>query len=88
MKKQTRIMQSFAMFSQFGINMVVTIGMCAAVGYFLDKRLGTKFFFIVLFFVGALAGFRNIYVLACKVLNDENIKEKKHVSKKEKEGHE
>ena len=61
-RKQT--VRLLAMISQFGINMLVPIAMCFFTGMYLDKRLGTSYITIILFFVGALAGFRNIYMFA------------------------
>ncbi|MCD7863657.1 MAG: AtpZ/AtpI family protein [Lachnospiraceae bacterium] len=60
-KKRNSVFQALSMISQFGINMLVPIAMCSALGYFLDKWLGTGFFFIILFFVGAAAGAWNVY---------------------------
>ena len=81
MKKQSLVMRSLTTISQFGINMVVPIGMCSFVGYFLDKWLGTSFFIIVLFFAGALAGFRNVYILARKIYEDDSRKDNPYVSR-------
>lgn len=81
MKKQSLIMRSLTAISQFGINMVVPICMCSAVGFFLDKWLETNFLMIILFFVGALAGFRNIYILARKIYEDDARKENPYVSR-------
>lgn len=80
MKKQSLVMRSLMMISQFGMNMVVPIGMCSFVGYLLDKWLDTSFFIIVLFFVGALAGFRNIYIFARKIYEDDSRKDNSHDS--------
>lgn len=81
MKKQSLVMRSLTTISQFGINMIVPICMCSFVGYFLDKWLETSFFMIVLFFVGALAGFRNIYILARKIYEDDSRKGNPYVSR-------
>ena len=81
MKKQSLVMRSLTTISQFGINMVVPVGICSFAGYFLDKWLGTSFFIIVLFFVGALAGFRNIYILARKIYEDDSRKDNPYVSR-------
>ena len=56
--------------SQFTIYMLVPIAMCFFGGLFLDKWLGTSFVAIVLFFVGALAGGRNVYRLAKKYFGE------------------
>lgn len=68
-KKQKADRDAFrmiAMVTQFGINMLVPIFLCFFAGYWLDKKLGTSYFIIIFFFLGALAGFRNIYIYAKK----------------------
>lgn len=59
------------MVTQFTIHMLVPIGMCSYVGYLIDRKLGTSFIFILLFFVGAMAGGRNVYLLAKKISEGE-----------------
>ncbi|MBR4966596.1 MAG: AtpZ/AtpI family protein [Lachnospiraceae bacterium] len=61
--------------TQFGINMLVPTVLCFLLGLWLDKQLGTSFLVVILFFVGAAAGARNVYRLVKKYLgNDgENI---------------
>ena len=44
--------------------MIVPILLCTFAGIFLDRLFSTSFIVIILFFLGAMAGFRNIYVLA------------------------
>lgn len=66
-KMDKSVYRSFAMITQFGINMLVPIGMMTWLGVYLDKRLGTSYLMIVLFFVGAVAGGRNVYRMAQKV---------------------
>ena len=64
-----------AYISQFAINMLVPIFLCSAAGYFIDRRLGTSWVFIVMFFVGAVAGARNIYILAKREYTNDRGKE-------------
>lgn len=64
MKWGKSVYQSLTMITQFGINMLVPIFLCSFIGMYLDRKLGTSFIMILLFFVGALAGFRNVYVFA------------------------
>ena len=49
---------------QFGINMIVPIVLCTFIGIFLDRLFSTSFIVIIMFFLGALAGFRNIFIFA------------------------
>lgn len=55
--------------SQFGINIIVPVFACFFVGLWIDKKFGTNYWMIILFFVGAFAGFRNVFVLAKKMTN-------------------
>lgn len=47
--------------------MIVPIFLCTFLGIWIDKKAGTSFWVIILFFMGALAGFTNIYKLAKKI---------------------
>jgi F0F1-type ATP synthase assembly protein I len=67
LKKTNDTHRMLAYFMQFSINMLVPIGLCSFIGYLIDEKLGTSCFFVILFFIGALAGFRNIYILVKKV---------------------
>ena len=67
MKDNSIIVRSLSMISQFTIHMLVPICMCSYLGYLLDEKLNTYVYFIILFFVGALAGGRNVYRLARKI---------------------
>lgn len=60
-KFNRNVYQSLAMIGQFGINMLVPVLLCSFLGIFLDKKLGTSYLVVILFFVGAAAGFWNIY---------------------------
>lgn len=55
------------MITQFGINMLVPIFLCTFAGIYLDRRLDTSYLAVALFFVGALAGFTNVFRFAKKI---------------------
>ena len=76
-KYKKSVYQSLAVITQFGINMLVPIFLCSFAGMFLDRKLGTAFWFVLLFFVGALAGFRNIFILAKKIYEGDDKSENK-----------
>lgn len=67
MKYHKTVYQSLAMVTQFGINMLVPIFLCSFLGWYLDEKLQTSWLFVALFFMGALAGFRNVFILAKKI---------------------
>lgn len=58
------------MIMQFGINMLVPIGIMSWLGVLLDRRCGTSFFMVLFFFVGAVAGFQNIWRMAKSIYDD------------------
>ena len=58
------VFRTRTLISQFGINMIVPMVACLFIGIFLDKKFDTSFWSIVLFFVGALAGFNSVYKMA------------------------
>lgn len=66
-KNNRNVYQALMMISQFGINMLVPIFLCSFCGMYLDRKLNTSFFFVFLFFVGALAGFTNVFRFARKI---------------------
>lgn len=71
-KYDKSVYQSLALITQFGINMLVPVFLCSFVGIWLDEKFGTSFWMILLFFAGALAGFRNIYIMAKKVYDSKD----------------
>lgn len=72
MKFNRSVYQNFSLIGQFGINMLVPIFLCSFLGAFLDKKLGTNFLVIILFFVGAVAGGYNVYRLSKRQLRKSN----------------
>lgn len=76
-KDRRNTAKMLTLISQFGINMLVPIFLCFFLGYFLDKKLGTNFIMIIMFFVGAIAGFTNVYRLAVADSKKETSDDKK-----------
>lgn len=66
-KYNRNVYQALTMITQFGINMLVPIFLCSFAGIFLDRRFDTSFWTIILFFIGTLAGFTNIFRFARKI---------------------
>ena len=74
------VYRSFTLVMQFGLNMLVPICMLTAAGVFLDKRFGTSFWTVLLFFIGAVAGGQNIYRMAKKFLDKPSTRQDKESS--------
>lgn len=78
MKKPNIVVKSLAMITQFGINMIVPIIICLALGMWLDNFFGTNFIVIILFFLGAAAGFRNIFIMSKEIYGEDSERKRKH----------
>lgn len=83
MKYGKSVYHALTMITQFGINMLVPIFLCSFLGIYLDRRFGTSFWMVVLFFVGAMAGFRNVYIFAKRIYSMKNEKDTKYGRKKD-----
>lgn len=66
MKDKKGVFRSLVLVTQFGINMLVPILLCTLLGVYIGKRFSVPVITVPLFLIGALAGFRNVYILAKK----------------------
>lgn len=73
-KVEKSVFRSLTLISQFGINMIVPVVLCMFLGIFLDTKLGTGYWAVILFFVGALAGFNSVYKMAKRIYGDKGSK--------------
>ena len=62
-----------AMISQVGIAMLVPIFLCCMLGLFLEDKFSVPAF-LPLFFIGALAGMRNVYVMLAAIYKEKKEK--------------
>lgn len=72
MKYDKSVYRSLTMITQFGINMLVPIFLCTIAGVFIGKKYAVEWIVIPLFIMGALAGFRNVYIMAQKIYSSES----------------
>ena len=75
------VAKAFTMVLQFGINMLVPIFMCTMAGVWLGDKFDIDWIVIPLFFIGALAGFTNIYKMARSFIKDSDTQREKNVKK-------
>ena len=77
------VTESFSMVLQFGLNMIVPIAMCIAVGVWIGDKYDMDWIVIPLFFVGALAGYTSIFKMVKQYLKkiDKRTKKEKDVKK-------
>ena len=86
-EEQREVMRTLTFITQFGINMLVPIFLCFFIGRVLDGKLETSYWTVLLFFLGAAAGIRNVYLLVKKKLinpaHEDIFQEEKEVSQEE-----
>lgn len=71
MKYKKSVYRSLAFITQFGINMLVPIFLCVMAGVYIGKKYSMDWIAIPMFAIGALAGFRNIFIMAKKIYSEE-----------------
>ncbi len=71
MKYDKSVYRSLTLITQFGINMLVPIFLCTIAGIFLGRKFSMDWIVIPLFLIGALSGFRNIFVMAKRIYDSE-----------------
>ena len=64
------VFRTLTMITQFGINMLVPIGMMTVLGIWLDQKFETGWITVVLFFLGAIAGGQNVWRMAKRVFEN------------------
>lgn len=72
--RNNNVFRLLALFNQFAVHILVPIFLCSFLGYWLDQKIGTGFLFILFFFLGALAGGRNVFLLARKVYDSDSTR--------------
>ncbi len=67
-KKQKNAFRVYSIVSGFIYEIMITIGISIAIGYFLDKWLNTVFVFKLIFIIiGIFAGIRNLIMRVSKL---------------------
>lgn len=85
MKKVNKreLTESFSMVLQFGLNMIIPIAMCVALGVWIGDKYDMDWIVIPLFFVGVFAGYTSIFKMVKQYLNriEKRAKKEKDVKK-------
>lgn len=58
--KEFRFLKNFALISQIGISMLTAVGICLALGIWVDRHFGTNLL-IWFLFLGVAGGYRSAY---------------------------
>lgn len=82
MKEQKKIFQALTLVIQFSLNMLVPIGMCMALGVWLDNKYDMPWVIIVLFFIGSFAGFTSIFKMAKPFMKNDRGRKSDDFSKR------
>ncbi len=62
-KNRREIMFALSMVMQIGLSMMVCMSLSLLIGYGIDRLVGTKFWTVVMMFIGILASIRSMLVL-------------------------
>ena len=64
--KQTHFLKNITLISQIGISMLTAVGICLALGMWVDHKFGTNFL-IWFLFLGVASGYRSAYDVIKKI---------------------
>lgn len=77
MRYKRNVYESFVLIMQFGLNMIVPILLCTALGVYIGDKTGHPFWVVPLFFIGAVAGFQNIWRMAKRIYTQESRRDRR-----------
>ncbi len=63
MKNSKEVSRGIAMISQIGFTMITPVLLCIFIGYQLDKKFSTNYWFIIFLILGFITSVRNVYYL-------------------------
>lgn len=64
--KQAHFLKNVTLISQIGISMLTAVGICLALGMWVDRKFGTNFLILFLF-LGVASGYRSAYDVIKKI---------------------
>lgn len=74
-KNRKEIFRSLAMILQMGLAMLTCMGMSMAIGYYIDRLFGTKYWIMIMLLIGIMAAIRSLLVLSGRYTPGEMKKE-------------
>ena len=73
--RDKRVFRSFTMVTQISISMMVPIFLCIFIGYKLDEKFESSYWFLIFMLLGFITAFRNVYHLTKGFYAKEKAKE-------------
>ena len=78
-KENREVFRALSLITQIGITLLTTVFLCIFIGYKMDEKFGTSFWFPIWLILGLLTGFRNIYTLVKRFYFKDKMKEDKEL---------
>lgn len=75
-KNRREMIHALSMIMQIGLSMMVCMSVSTLIGYGIDRLFGTKFWIVIMMFVGILASLRSMLVLTGQYHPGQNQKTK------------
>ena len=79
-KENREVFRALSLISQIGLTLLTTVFLCIFIGYKMDEKFGTSFWFPIWLILGLLAGFQNIYNLVKRFYFKDKVKEDKELA--------
>lgn len=72
-KEKKEILSALAMITQIGLSMMTCMAISFAIGYYIDRLLGTKFWVMIFLLIGIMASIRSLFILTGRIQSPEQV---------------
>lgn len=72
-KEKKEILSALAMITQIGLSMMTCMAVSFAIGYYIDRLLGTKFWVMIFLLIGIMASIRSLFILTGRIQPPEQV---------------
>lgn len=72
-KEKKEILSALAMITQIGLSMMTCMAVSFAIGYYIDRLLGTKFWVMIFLLIGIMASIRSLFILTGRIQSPEQV---------------
>lgn len=66
-RENKEILNALAMITQIGLAMMTCMGLSFAIGIYIDRLVGTKFWVMIMLLIGIMASIRSLFILTGRI---------------------
>jgi F0F1-type ATP synthase assembly protein I len=66
-REKRELLSALAMITQIGLSMMTCMALSFAIGYYIDRLCGTKYWVMIFLLIGILAALRSLFILIGRI---------------------